>query len=270
MMENCIQYRSLRIGMNILREARNVYNNNGVSALFIRGVGFIYNRTIWSLIPETEDYQEFNNVKRRRRRKFDKYVPFPTRSSSNSPEYEDNLGESIRSYINTGETVLEVATGVGITAVIAARCVGDEGKIITYEGSKSRVKEAENVVELNDVIDKVEINQGIVESDSSRLSDGNSADNIIPVSELPSADVFIIDCDGCEFGILNNSGKLPKKIIVEHHAVLDIQPEIEYQPDRIRDRLYDLGYDILSETETEMNESLPQFGNAETVFVAQK
>ncbi|MFB6185775.1 MAG: hypothetical protein ABEI86_02765, partial [Halobacteriaceae archaeon] len=75
--------------------------------------------------------------------------------SGENPEYEKNLAKNIRKYISKGDLVVEIATGIGVTATIAARSAGVQGQVVSYEGDGSRVKQAKKVTKINNVYNRV-------------------------------------------------------------------------------------------------------------------
>ncbi len=258
--------------MGLVAKARRILRREGVIATILAGLGYVYNRTIWPLLPERDEWVRYNGVKFHRRRLGDRFVRFPTRGSNPSVEYEVALGRAIREHVRDGDAVLEVAGGYGVTATIAARQVGSKGSVVTYEGSPELASKAETVVKQNDVPDRVTVRNSIVGASARTVrSDlgGASAGRNVALSDVPAADVFLIDCDGCEVDLLEAIGDVdPTRIIVEHHAVHDVDPPIEYDPDRIRAMLEAENYRIVETYTRAMDPPITEFGEEETVFVA--
>jgi hypothetical protein len=262
--------------MSLVNEIRHAYQSDGIVQLGLLAVGFVYNRTVWPVLPEADEFQHFNEIRRRRKKILDGTVPFPTRTSEEKTGYEENLASPIREYINSGETVIEVAAGFGICSVIVAEQVGPEGEIITYEGSANRAAEAAQVVKYNNVADRAKVRHAVLQTArtedtrSVRLEGQMRGATAVSIGDLPDADTFVIDCDGWELELLDHLDELPDKLILEHHAVLDTETTVAYDPNGVREKLVDAGYDIQFEGETPMPGMLPQFGTEETVFVAER
>lgn len=256
--------------MELVRKALNIARRRGVAATVASGAGFVYNRTVWPLLPETDEWVRYNDVKLRRRRVGDASVPFPTQGSETDVDYEVALGRAIRDHVDEGDTVLEVAGGFGVTATISARKVGEQGRVVTVEGSPELASEARETAERNGVADRVTVRNGIVgeETGSIRTQPGSATERIW-VDDLPSADVFVVDCDGGEFDLVDSLDAIdPDRVIVEHHAVKNVDPPIPYEPERVRSALEAKGYEIVATYTREMDASIPEFGDEETVFVA--
>lgn len=129
--------------------------------------------------------------------------------------WEIELIRAIRSNVKTGDNVVEIGTGLGVSAVVAARHVGDEGRVTTYEVDKDRVSKARDVIKLNKMVDRVEVIHGAV---GEVQMEGYFDAPQISLSELPECDVLISDCEGAEIEILSEYTGCSDIAIIETHA----------------------------------------------------
>lgn len=191
--------------------------------------------------------------------------------ASDNPDHEELVISYIRKYVSSGETVVEIGGGSGVSAVIAANQVGKSGRVITFEASENMVELIENTVRLNGVGDTVTVKYAVVSKPVRimKRDEGDSLPNTVEVDDIPKCDTIILDCDGCEFDVLNKISDLPPTIIVEHHAVLDRDDQIiDYCPSKLRNTLGELGYNIIDGKSKKMAEVLQhKFGDEETVFI---
>ena len=140
------------------------------------------------------------------------------------PEYEAALISAIRNRVNNSDKVQVVGGGLGVSTVVAARGSGQDGAIVTYEGSRSQYNLIKNTVNLNLVSRQVNIHHSVVGSFSEYSSDsyGNIGDaEIIGPQKLPDCDVLVLDCEGAELEILKDMTIRPRAIIVESHGMYD-------------------------------------------------
>lgn len=225
---------------------------------------------IWPYLPR-RGYVTWAGVKVGERKWFDTVFGL---MASDNPDHEKLMVSSIRKYVSSGDTVVEIGGGSGVSAVIAANEVGESGEVITFEASENMIELIENTVELNDVSDNVVIKHGVV-SNSVRImkrKENGSLPQIVSTDEIPNCDTLIIDCDGCEFDVLDDLSDPPPTTIVEHHAVLDCdERDIAYRPSLLLDLLEDFGYKIIDENVQKMDGGFKhKFGEEEIVVVGRQ
>lgn len=160
-----------------------------------------------------------------------------------------------------------VGGGEGISTVSAARQVQSGGKVDVFEGGSEEVEKTKKTVNINDVDGIVTVHHAIVSNDYSLRSSAGGAEIVSP-SELPGCDTLAIDADGAEIPILEQVDIRPDKLIIEHHTVLNgDELIIEYQPDKIRSLIHELGYEIVEE----LSDPTRVYGRfEERIFVAKR
>ena len=172
---------------------------------------------------------------------------FPWEDSS-EPQYESALVDGLEKHVRTGDTVVIVGGGYGVTAVRAAKKVSKQGKVIVFEGSRTHVRKTRETARLNSVGDIIEVNHRIVGPAKAVYGDDNE-ENIqrIQPYELPECDVLELDCEGAEIEILRNLPQKPREILVETHGVYDAPT------DQVCSILGNMSYEIRSENIAEKN-----------------
>lgn len=158
-------------------------------------------------------------------------------------EYKKNLVEAVQEAVDSGDKVVIVGGGFGVTSVHAAfqsRHFYDSPseKVVTYECSKERVQNCRDCFSLNGVdVDLREAAVGVVKKKVGNVSE---ADFVHP-SDLPDCDVLELDCEGAEVEILQEMDIRPGTVVVETHAEFDASTE------KVKNVLSDLGYEIVEE-----------------------
>jgi len=179
----------------------------------------------------------YNSVSIGDKKIFDDLFP----SFADNPQYEDGIVSCHGRVTRSGDSIVIVGGGNGVTAVHAARITGNSGKVTIYEGGEESVQSIRSVLESERVKDRCEVIHGVV-GDSIDVYGGKTEKaESIPSTNLPNCDVLELDCEGGEVGILSNLDISPRAIIVELHPWL--YPESNDKPIEI---LENLGYEIQS------------------------
>jgi hypothetical protein len=191
-----------------------------------------------------------NGVLVKHDRPLDRYSYFV--NSGDKPEYEKVLVSFIRSYTEKGDIAVIVGGGWGVSTVVTAREVGKTGGVHTYEAGGRQTMYVSETVGRNGVAGRCKVHHAAVGTAVGAFNAPKDADRITG-EDLPPADILIIDCDGAEFEVLDTLTDLPQRVIVEHHAVDDRSGEIvvPYEPDRIEQKLIDMGYTVESSSEVD-------------------
>lgn len=157
--------------------------------------------------------------------------------SFNVIDFNDGLVSSYEELVATGDEVVIIGGGYGVTAVRAAQIVGDSGRVTVYEGGEEQVEVVKETVELNGVSALCETRHAIVGDEKMLYGDSGGADRI-PPDELQDCDVLEMDCEGSELQILKNMEIRPDTLIIELHpnqytdniyGPLDEVREMEYE-----------------------------------------
>jgi threonine dehydrogenase-like Zn-dependent dehydrogenase len=159
-------------------------------------------------------------------------------STDTFPAYEAPLLSAVRGTVQSGDTVVVIGGGRGVSTVVAAQRAGPSGDVIAYEAGEERVAMATETVELSNMEDTARIEHAVVGDDVEIVGDLGDPDYILPTA-VPDADVLVLDCEGAELGILSAIEQEPRAIIVETHGFLDA-PEAA-----VREILADTGYEVV-------------------------
>lgn len=162
------------------------------------------------------------------------------------PEYEGPLVRGIERTVRTGDSVVVVGGGRGVSTVVAARAVGPPGDVRVYEGSREQYDRVEETLRLNRVADRVSVNFEVIGDAVSLWGEGKQAEISDP-EELPSCDVLVLDCEGAEKQVVSDLTTPPSTVVVETHGELGVTPE-----DMV-ETLESRGYDVV-DRETEVPE----------------
>lgn len=229
--------------MTILHRAWSKYCDDGLVPLFKVGVPIISNTFLNSVraVTPPERYAIWNGVKvppevAPQYRTIDKYF---TLVQTDYKQSEGGEVESHKEFTQSGDTVVIIGGGRGVTTVHAIQESSPNGHVIVYEASEKYSKIINEVIELNNVEGSWEIRNTLVGIDIKVYDDSVHHESIHP-QELPECDVLEMDCEGAELNILENMDILPRVIIMEVHP-----QRYQRAPEAI-EKLTDLGYDIMS------------------------
>jgi len=216
-----------------------------VRDLASKGIKLLYRRYIRQYIPPTR-VVNYNSVLVKKKRVFDKYV---RDIGEDDPEYEGPLCSFIRDYVRTGDDVVVVGGGWGVSAVVAARETGESGSVHIYEAGKRQYKRVISTINLNCVADRCNVHHATVGTAVGAFNSPKDATELTG-ADLPDADVLVVDCDGAEFEVMETLTTYPEQIIVEHHAVgTPDNIKVEYRPTRVKNKLSEMGYSIKGSSE---------------------
>jgi len=221
--------------MGTLRQrAAKRYREDGLRQLLFLSCHFIYENFIRLRLPERA--VSYNGVKVHdgETRLGDTLVPW---RRADIPEYEEAIIRSIRKHVGTGERVVIVGGGWGVSTVVAAKSVGGRGTVTTFEGSENAVKNVRETVNLNGVREEVTIHHAIVSQAYSLRGEKGEAPVISP-NRLSDCDVLVLDCEGAEADILSKMDIRPRTLIVETHGMFGSGENI------VREKIKDIGYRI--------------------------
>jgi len=221
--------------MKSIDEAVKVYRRQGGTYLLNAAIEQIY-EPIRSRLPRTITY--YNGIRVRASRVGDESVPWRA-GHPNPEEYEQSLLEGIRNHAQSGDDIVIVGGGWGVSAVVAAQEVGTTGSVKVYEGAKQWASRIRETARLNGFSERIEVLHAVV-GEAVQLRDNPGFAQKIEPSELPSSDIVVLDCEGAEIEILTHLVNTPKIAIVESHGFLGSTTE------EVQQELKNLGYQNIS------------------------
>lgn len=154
-----------------------------------------YNRLLRPMLPWKIGV--CNGVAVRRHRLLDRDVV--------DQEYESTAVSAVQSLVRSGDHVVIIGGGEGVTACWAAHRCGPAGHVDVYEALEETADRVRDTVKLANVGDRVTVHVEAVDADT----------------RLPECDVLEIDCEGCEIDLLPALDIEPRATIVEHHVVME-------------------------------------------------
>lgn len=143
--------------------------------------------------------------------------------TSTKSYYKEGLLDAITEHVDEGDEVELVGFGRGVSTVYAL----DAGaaKVTAHEAAIEMIRIGKHTIDVNRTGDgDVEVRHSIVGEGIDIYGDGERAEQI-PPSELSSADVLILDCEGAERSILSDLGEWPETIICETHPEKGVPTE---------------------------------------------
>jgi hypothetical protein len=202
--------------------ALTVLNVYGLDGLAKRMSGYLYRRTVRRILPTIAEVK-YSGVPISRERKFGDaklpnfLIPYPLEDIDN---YEQTLILALQSEILPGDKVTIVGGGEGVTAVIAAKAVGETGSVVCFEGSNWGVRKIKATASRNNVSKRLSVEHAVVGKAINVYggADSRSVRTVRP-EDLPECDILELDCEGAEITILRNMIIRPRIIAVETHGV---------------------------------------------------
>ncbi|GAB3026982.1 class I SAM-dependent methyltransferase [Natronobiforma cellulositropha] len=194
---------------------------------------YVYNRTIRGYLPLK--YRVLAGVAVRDQPLFD--------ITDEKSDYKKGLINAIHERVGEGDTVELVGFGRGVSTVHALE--SGAAHVTAYDGSASMIRRGTETLETNWVNrSSVDVVHTIVGDPIGVYGEHGDVEVTSP-SELSSADVLVLDCEGAEQSIISGLGTLPETILCETHpergvptrcvvSALDDRYDVsirEYKPD---------------------------------------
>lgn len=245
--------------MSRVRRAVDVLERRGPLALARRSLAHltpsvivsIYQQKIWPRLPPVADHGTYNGISVRgdhpmliddagveiRHRPFDRFVPWNT--PSHVPDFKAPNLDAVEEYFTSGDEVIVIGGGNGVTAVTTARQVEEDGRVRIYEADADRIEDLLTTLEYNGVADRCEVEHAIVGRAHSVANTGDAA--VVDPSSLPAWDGLEMDCEGAELDVLQAMEGRPETIVVEIHHDKEFAPYDS--PVAIRNLLEEMGYE---------------------------
>lgn len=193
--------------MTLLRKIIKATKEGGLSTLLYRG----YRYVMMKLLPEGK--LNYNGVDVKGGHRFGFLIPEGRRDD---PKHEKGMSKALRDNVSTGDDVVVVGGGKGVTSIISKRKAGSEGSVVAYEPVSELCEDIRDNSRLNDVnIEVINAFVGRINKAEGNVSD---ADRIDP-KELPECDILELDCEGAETDILKDMDIRPRVLVVESHGV---------------------------------------------------
>ena len=143
---------------SLFNDARDILRTEGPAALLLKSINFVYHRTAVPILPKRS--VQYNGIDVPAARLFDGILPW--RSRKDRSNYESGLIAGMEDHIESGDDVVIVGGGWGVTAVKAAEKTGNGGTVTVYEGSKKEVEQVRQTVKTNGYSDIVTVKHAIV------------------------------------------------------------------------------------------------------------
>jgi hypothetical protein len=187
-----------------------------------RALGGAYQRALRPRLP-LEGFVRYSGVIVADRRAGDRLAPkhFAPELTQDIPDYEAALMQGLSAAARSGDTVVVVGGGLGVTVAHAARLVGEGGRVVCYEGSPECTRHVRRTAALNGVAGRVRVEWATVGAEIGvYLGSTERAAPVTPAQALPDCDVLELDCEGAEILILSDMTIRPRTLLVETHGHL--------------------------------------------------
>ena len=201
---------------SLIREAYHIFQRDGLRELVYKGPRFLYRKMRMFLPPSS--HVRYNGVAIDKRRRFgDKIAPLDPDELDDEPGYKSSSAAMIRGYIQEDDHVIVIGGGWGVTAVIAAKSIGDSGNVIVYEPSNIRYGRTKAACKLNHMRGSISVKHAFV-GPLGTIDEGEVKAPQVSPAALPEHDVLQLDCEGAEAAIVSELENKPRMIIVETHG----------------------------------------------------
>jgi len=209
----------------MLSKVRDIIQAHGVSGLASKSIAYAYRQGVRPFIPTREPVRYAgiricHDVKWGDRIVPKSWVPADA-LAGNQPNYEVTLVAGLKETVQSGDRVVVVGGGLGVTATVAALCTGPSGTVQCFEGSKHQVRFVRQTAARNNV-NNVTVHHAVVANSIAVYGTASASDDlgsILPPSQLPACNVLQLDCEGAEVEILRELTIQPRVILVETHGV---------------------------------------------------
>lgn len=216
------------------QKAYDFWKTNGTFALIVGVARYIAYQVVRPRSPRVRSRR--NRVLARQARLVDLLLP---RHQFHDSHYEEALCDAVTKYVSEGDRVLELGAGVGVVTVYASRAAGNSGNVVSYEASPEMLAIAEETIENNWTAAQVNFHHAIVGEPKQIWGNPDQLTEHMALSDLPSADVYVIDIEGSEVSIVSEL-QSPHTVMVESHGYLDSPTNC------VKESLRNNGYEIVS------------------------
>lgn len=204
----------------MIGKAAKIVRESGATGLIRRAVAFVYRRGIRPLLPSTGPVR-YGGVAIGDHHKWgDRWVPplwVPPRVED-VPDYEAALLSGLKEHVRSGDRVVVIGGGIGVTATMAALQAGPTGHVHCFEGAREAVEHVRRTAVANGQLDRLTIHHAVVARAISVYGTESTLPIVAP-AELPACDVLELDCEGAEMDILAQMTIQPRIVLVETHGL---------------------------------------------------
>lgn len=221
-----------------IKRTKEVYRQQGLGSVVVGVLPYLY-RQVRPFLP-SGPYPRYNGIPigTGKTTVLDPLLPWDTPDRNDSPEYEEELLSALKEEVDTGDKVMIIGGGKGVSSVVAAQETGESGEVVVYEGSDHWYEVINETLKINDVAEWCNVIHAIVSEDVGVYTDRKSQ-TIVEPDELPECDVLEMDCEGAEISILKGLEIRPETVIVESHGQLDSPTK------DVKKTLISIGYEIV-------------------------
>jgi hypothetical protein len=215
-----------------------VYREAGAGGLAWRLFSYFYKNFVRAVLPNGEQIL-YAGISVGHRKVGDRLLPklYNSPDVSDAPGYEQALVTALKAYVTSGDEIVIVGGGLGVTCVVAALAVNSTGHVKCFEGDLKGVDAVRRAAELNGVSERITVDHAIVGEAIGVYGEVVATTTVHP-SELPFCDILELDCEGAEIGILRDMTIQPRAIAVETHGFLGAPTTA------VRDLLEKRGYHV--------------------------
>jgi hypothetical protein len=234
---------SCGIDASLLTKVRRVWREGGMLALLRRTVAYGWRRSGRRLMRAHRSVH-WSGVCVHEDRTLDRWMlpGLPLDRLFDIPDYEEALVDALRRLVRTGDRVVVIGGGFGVTTVVAAQAAGTAGRVRSYDSSAARLSWLIETRALNrkrGPMAPIDVIHAHVALALPTTADVAGAELVQPEA-LPQCDVLEMDCEGGELDILRHMVIRPRVLIVETHGVFGASTQ------DVRQVMEALGYTILS------------------------
>jgi hypothetical protein len=205
----------------MFHKVRDIIRTDGLLGLAFRSIAFAYRRVVRPCIPFGKPIYYAGIPICHDRKWGDGIVPaswIPSGANSDQPDYEAGLLAGLAKTVESGDRVVIIGGGLGVTAVAAALRTGPTGNVRCFEGSQQHVRFVQRTAARNGVTNIV-VHHAVVEKAIDVYGSGGDVGRVFPSSQLPECNVLELDCEGAEVEILRELTISPRVILVETHGI---------------------------------------------------
>lgn len=191
-----------------------IMKNEGITTLFRKSIHYGY-RFVRPHLP-AKGYRIANSVYVEERKLGDRLFSY----KRDTPDTEAGIVSAHNELTESGDRVVLIGGGQGISAVHASQRTGETGKVTVFEGGDKSIKQIKKVTEINETPSPIDIHHGIVGDPKEVYGGDTTAAQLYSPEDIPDCDVLELDCEGSEISILESIRIRPRVIIIELHPWL--------------------------------------------------